>query len=258
MKRFSILAIITLPFLIYSTTILGQEYKVDLSSGKVKIREVNKVSIVGHDENSLVVSTRHHKNGEQERARGLKAINSLGLEDNSGLGLSVVKSGDEVEIRPILRNSDNRYTIYVPKNVAIFYEHSSHNGEDLRVKNVQSELDVTVKFNSVYLEDVSGPMTINTVHGKVEAAFSQVSQQNAISIVSAHGLIDVALPSDTKAKLRLKSRHGEIFSDMDIDYEVTSDLRKIGAGDITGSINGGGVDIHLSSNHSNIYLRTKK
>ena len=258
MKKFSATTIITLTFLIYSTIVFGQEHKVDLSSGKVKIYEVNKVNIEGHNENSVVVKTWGHRHKDSDRADGLKVINSLGLEDNTGIGLSVVKTGDEVEIHPVSRLSDTRYTIYVPKNVAIFYQHSSHHGNDVKISDVQSELEVTVKFNSIYLENVSGPMTINTVHGKVEAIFSQVSQENAISIASAHGLIDVALPSDTKANLRLKSSHGEIYSDMNIEYNTSSNLHRIGSSNISGSLNGGGVDIDLRTSHSNIYLRTKK
>ena len=258
MKKLSVITIITLLFLIYSASIFGQEYKVDLSSGKVKIYEVSEVNIEGHDENFVLISTRNQRGKDSERARGLRVINSLGLEDNSGIGLSVLKTGDEVEIRAISRHSDTRYTVFVPKSVAVFYQHSSHHADDLKIKNVQSELDVTVKFNSIYLEDVSGPMTINTVHGDVDGIFSEVSQENPISIVSAHGHIDLALPSDTKAKLRLRTSHGEIFTDMNIDYEKASDLRRISSSEVNGSLNGGGVDIYLSSDHNNIYLRTKK
>lgn len=258
MKKSGTLAIIILLFLIYAGAALGQEYKVDLGSGKVKIHEVNEVNIEGHDENFVLISRRERRSGDSERAKGLKVINSLGLEDNTGIGLSAVKSGDEVELRPISRHSDTRYTIFIPKSVSVFYEHSSHHGDDLKIKNVQSELDITVKFNSIYLEDVSGPMTINTVHGDVDGVFSQVSQESAISIVSAHGHIDLALPSDTKAKLRLRTNYGEIYTDMNIDYDTTSNLSRISSSEVNGSLNGGGVDINLSSDHNNIYLRSKK
>ena len=258
MKKISTLTVTILLFLTSIGTAFAQEYKVDLSSGKIKIYEVNEVNIEGHDQNYVLVSTKEGHKGDPERARGLRIINSLGLEDNSGVGLSVKKTGDEVEVRPISRHSETRYTVYVPKSVSVFYEHSSHHGDDLRIKNVQSELDITVKFNSIYFEEVTGPMTINTVHGDVEGVFSNVSQDNAISIISAHGHIDLALPSDTKAKLRLRTSYGEIYTDMKIDYNKTSELRKISSSEINGTINGGGVDINLSSSHNNIYLRAKK
>lgn len=260
MKKFSAFAIIILLLLVYATAAFGQEFKVDLTSGKIKIYEVNRVNIEGHDENFVVISRKERKNDDWERAKGLRLINSSGLEDNSGIGLSVVKSGDEVEVRPISRNSETRYTVFVPKGVGLFYEHSSHNGDDLKIKNVQSELDITVKFNSIYLENTSGPMTINTVHGDVEGVFSQVSQESAVSIVSAHGYIDLSMPADTKAKLRLRANHGEIYTDMkiNVDNEKDGDLRKISTSELNGSLNGGGVNINLSSNHDNIYLREKK
>ncbi|MDN5215609.1 DUF4097 family beta strand repeat-containing protein [Fulvivirgaceae bacterium BMA12] len=258
MKKFKALAIIASFLLVYTGSVSGQEYKLDLSSGKIRINEVHKVTIEGHNENFVLISTTDRGHHNSERARGLRPINSLGLEDNSGIGLAVDKTGNEVEINSVSRHRNSRYTILVPKDVTISYQNSSNHGGPLQIKNVQSELDVTVRFNSVHLENVSGPMTINTVHGKIEAVFSQVSQKSPISLVSAHGLIDVALPADTKAKLRLSSDHGEIFSDMKIEYEKSGGLHKISSSHVNGSLNGGGIDIRLSSNHGNIYLRTKK
>ncbi|MDN5201776.1 hypothetical protein QQ008_10395 [Fulvivirgaceae bacterium BMA10] len=258
MKKFGLKTIL-LAFGIFSAiNIFAQEHKIAMSSGKLIINEVNKVEIEGYSGSEVIFSTTSHSRKRSERAAGLKAINSLGLEDNTGIGLSVNKKGGNMEVSSISRNSSTRYNIKVPKSVTIVYEHSSHHGSKLSIKNVESEIEISTNFNSVYLENVTGPMTINTVHGKIEAIFSTVSQKSPITMASAHGLIDVAIAEATKADLKLSSSWGEIFTDMNIDLEVAGDMKNIATSNVKGKLNGGGVKIDLRSTHNNIYLRKKK
>jgi hypothetical protein len=76
--------------------------------------------------------------------------------------------------------------------------------------------------------------------------------------VSVHGHVDISLPPAIKANLKLKTVYGEIFvaPDFKIDIERTGDMVKYG-NDVNGKINGGGLDITLSSTHNNVYLRKK-
>jgi hypothetical protein len=87
--------------------------------------------------------------------------------------------------------------------------------------------------------------------------FSKVNPKNPISITSVHGDVDVTLPAKTPANLEMKSSHGEIYTDMDIAFNNTNkdNMRQISGNQILGKLNGGGVEIHLESTHSNIYLR---
>ncbi len=257
MKIIKTLTIITI-LIVTHLQLSAQEHKVEMSSGKVKVHEVDELNVKGHDKSFILIKSSDYKGGKSERAKGLRPINSLGLTDNTGIGLSVQKEGSELIVRSVSRNNDSRYTIFVPKGVTFYYEHSTHHGDDLNIENVQSEIHVSLNHNSVYLKDVTGPMTINTVHGDVEAKFSTVSQNNPISIASAHGHIDVALPEATKANMRLSSNWGEIFTDLNIDVEKSGDMRKISSSVVKGKINGGGVDISLSSTHSDVYLRKRK
>lgn len=243
-----------------SVQVNAQEYKISVSGNKtLKIYDVNKVEIEGHSGNEIIFSTESKSNGQSERAEGLKAISAMGLVDNSGIGLSVEEKGDLIEVNPMSKRSGPRFTIKVPANVKIYYEHSTSYGSKLTIKDVSSELEISTNHNSVLLENVTGPMTINTVHGKIEATFASVSQSNPISIMSVHGLVDVALPSATKADLSLKSSWGEIFTDMNIEFDESKEnLQKVTSTDIKGKLNGGGVNMTLASTHNNVYLRSKK
>src|SRR5690349_25082288 len=79
----------------------AQEYKVAKSSGRLEIREVNHVSIEGYNGNEIVFTSSSRGHDDDERAKGLRALSSYGLEDNTGLGLSVVDKGDAIEVHQL-------------------------------------------------------------------------------------------------------------------------------------------------------------
>lgn len=256
--------------LFFAISIFAQDYKVNLSAGgKVIIHEVDEVDIEGYNGTDVVIQGESNDREEDERAAGLRVISGSGNVDNTGLGLSAKQKGNELTIEQIGKNSEGRYTIKIPQGVTVLYEHSSHEGDDLNIRNFTSEIEVSAHFNEVNLENVTGPMSINTVHGDVEANFTKVNQSNPVTIRSSHGFIDVTLPQDTKANLKLRSSHGDMFTDFSINTNVQnvkggSKKKKDDCWDckentkMTGAINGGGVLVDLYTAHSNIYLRKKK
>jgi predicted membrane protein len=250
---------IILAGLVFAGTVLAkaQEYKLAKSSGKLEIKEVNNVSIEGYNGNEIVFSSRDHDRDKDDRAKGLRAISSMGLEDNTGIGLSVVDKGNVIEVQQLKKMDGPDIKILVPKGVAVSYSHTSPHGSDVGIKNVESEIEVSTVHNGVYLDNVTGPMTIKTVHGEIEASFG-ATMKNPISITSVHGHVDVSLPVTTKANLRLGTAFGEIFVDPDFKIEIERSGNMIKYSDnVTGKINGGGLDITLSSTHDNVYLRKK-
>ena len=199
------------------------EYKIKISSGKLIVDHVNNVTFEGYNGNEIIISSLIKSNRNSSRAEGLRVINGLGLEDNTdGLGLSVEKNSGNITLQQVSRRASNKYIIKVPKGVAISYEHATHEGNSVTFRNIESEIEISTRHNDVKLENVTGPMTINTVHGKIEGSFANLNQKNPVAIASVHGLIDIALPKNTKANLRLKTSWGEILTNMDIAIERES------------------------------------
>src|SRR5690242_10078043 len=89
----------------------AQEYKVSKSTGKLQIREVNHVTIEGTTGNEIVFSTRGRDKDDDDRAKGLRAISSMGIDDNTGLGLSVVDKGDVIEVQQLKKTDGPDVTI---------------------------------------------------------------------------------------------------------------------------------------------------
>ncbi|GAB5524192.1 MAG: hypothetical protein Roseis2KO_20640 [Roseivirga sp.] len=237
----------------------AQDHTVKLSNPSqttLIIKEVNKVSVEAYEGSEIQIEA-DSKRDQPERAAGLTALSARG-KDNTGIGLNVQQDGDQVTIFQASRRGKGRYVIKVPKSVNVQIEHTGNwEGGKIEVYGLAGELEISGRYNSVYMEEVSGPALVNTVHGKVEAIFSKLNQDSPTSLVSVHGIVDVTLPADTKADVILKTPYGEAFSDMDIQFgDEEGGMRKVSS-TIKGKLNGGGVELDLKASYNNIYLRKK-
>lgn len=240
-----------------SGSLVAQEYKLAKSTGKLVIKEVNRVSIEGYGGSEIVFSSMDGTREKDKRADGLRAISNMGLEDNTGIGLSVVDKGATYEVYQLKKMDGPRVKIMVPKGVTVYYSHSSPHGSDFNLKNVESEVEVSTVHSGVHLDNVTGPMSIKTVHGEIEADFTTI--KSPIVLSSQHGLVDVTIPLATKATMTMGTSFGEILVDpaLKLEIETKGDLVRYSSSKVNGKLNGGGVEISLSSNHNNIYLRKK-
>ena len=239
-------------------SLLAQEYKVAENSGRLWIKEVNHVSIEGYDGNEIVFTSRNHRRDSDERAKGLRALSSLGLEDNTGLGLSVIDGGDYLEVQQLKKTEGPEIDIRVPHGVLISYVHSSPYGDKINIKNFRGEIQISTVHNGVELTNTSGSMSIKTVHGDIDASLA-TAPTALVTLESVHGHVDVALPVSAKADLTMSTNWGEVLVDPDfkIVLEKRDELVHY-SGKIKSKLNGGGNKIFLTSQHNNVYLRKKE
>jgi len=116
---------------------------------------------------------------------------------------------------------------------------------------------------------VAGSAVINTVGGSVHALYSQMPQK-IISITSMSGATDLQLPAETKANVQLRTHRGFIATDFKAAKLKTRKVRSPagsatasppiaplppGGKIVSGTLNGGGVDISLSSMSGRISLQ---
>jgi hypothetical protein len=236
----------------------AQEFKISKATGTLEVTDVNDVTIEQASGNEIIFISNDRDRDGDERAKGLRAVSSMGLEDNTGLGLSVVDKGNVVEVRQLKKMDGPEIVIQVPRGMIVSYRHSSPYGSGFKVRNVDNQLDVSTVHNEVALENVTGPMEIKTVHGEINAALGP-NVKGPVSIASVHGHVDVGLPVATNASLKLNTEWGDIFVDPELKIEMGN--KKDGmvaySDNFSGKMNAGGIDIELSSTHSNVYLRKK-
>lgn len=253
MKKLLILiGVVALPLLTNA-----QEYKVAKNSGRLEIH-LGRVSIEGYNGNEIVFTAKDFKNSKDDRAEGLRAINGLGLEDNTGLGINVSETSNSVVVRQLKRTSSPDIKIMVPKSVIVSFEHDSHYAGIVNLKNMENEIEISAQYNNVEMENVTGPMTVKSIYGHVEADFNSTIK-SPVSIISVYGYVDITIPFATKANLKLDTSYGEIFVAPELKIDVIQKGNMVKYSDrVQGKLNGGGpLNIDLSSNYGKIYLRKK-
>ncbi|HEU5145712.1 MAG TPA: DUF4097 family beta strand repeat-containing protein [Chryseosolibacter sp.] len=253
MKR---IRIITVFLLILPFVVVAQEYKIAKTSGRLELN-IGRVTVEGHNGNEIIFSSANHKSEKDERAEGLRLVNSLGLEDNTGLGIHVEDKGNVIIVRQLKQTHAPNITVRVPKGIIVSFKHDSQYGGKATFTNLSNEIEVSAVYNSIELKQVTGPVTIETTYGAVTADFV-APIKDPVSIVSIYGFVDVTLPQATPADLKLSTSYGDIFVAPEFDIAVaTTNGMKVYSDKVTGTINGGGVDINLDCNYGKIYLRKK-
>lgn len=248
MKKLFVLA-----FMITAATYtFAQEFKVAKSTGRLELH-IGRVKVEGHNGNEIIFTSRDHEKDDDDRAKGLRAINGMGLEDNTGLGINVQENGGIVSVYQLKKTNSPDIKILVPKGVIVAFEHQSTYGGTAEFSNMENEIEVNAQYNSIELDNVTGPLTIKTIYGHVEAALA-ANVKGPLSIVSVYGYVDVTLPLATKANLRLDTSYGEILVDPAFKIEVTSGRD---SDRVSGKINGGGMNVDLTANYGKVYLRKK-
>ena len=179
--------------------------------------------------------------------------------DNTGLGISVSEKDGVLEVNPLKKISSPSVKILVPENVIVSFKHQSQYGGKVVFRNMRNEIEIAATYNNVQLENITGPATVKSIYGNVEAVFSQ-NVKGPLSIISVYGHTDVSLPKSVKANLKATTSYGEIYISPDFRIEqekkTEDDLIHYG-NDLVGKVNGGGTDIEVRSDYSKIYLRAK-
>jgi hypothetical protein len=234
----------------------AQEFKVQKSTGRLEIN-IGRVSVEGHNGNEIIFTSGDGHREKDKRAEGLRSVNSLGLDDNTGLGIHVSEKGDVVTVQQLKKTNSPDIKILVPKGMIVSFSYESQYGGKAKFKNMGNEIEVDAQYNSIELENVTGPLTIKTIYGHVDASLDP-NMKGPISIVSIYGYVDLAIPPATKANLKMSTSYGEIFADpaFKIDIDKQGDMI-VYSDKVSGKINGGGTPIDLTCNYGKVYLRKK-
>jgi hypothetical protein len=144
------------------------------------------------------------------------------------------------------------------------------NGSSIEVTGVNGDHEIENTNGSIVLNNVSGSVVAHTLNGSVTVSLDRVTGNKPMSFTSLNGKVDVTLPADAKARLRLKTDNGSIFSDFDVKLEpdsnkpVVQDSRsqngkyKISVDRaVTGTINGGGPEYTFQTMNGNILIHKK-
>lgn len=265
-------ALIKADVLMGSITVKGYDGKEVIVEAKVRersltdeddedeaaIRPVRPIAAVG------AVEAEEDKE-EKDKAAKIAGMKKIGVVST---GLEVEESNNVVSISAESWKYAVDITIQVPRASSL--ELDSTNDGDIVVENVSGEIEVENVNGSNTLRNISGNAVVNTVNGDVTVTMTRVTPDKPMSFSSMNGDVDVTLPADIKANVKMKSQQGEIYSDFDITLkpvpQKAEEVSKSGKGkyrisfekNIYGAINGGGPEYAFNTFNGDVFIRKGK
>jgi lia operon protein LiaG len=240
-----------------SFSLNSQDYKIPVENAKDGILSLSgfsgDITLEGYPGNEIIFTSDNLSKESPERAKGLKPVYPAGT-DNTGIGLSVEKNGNQVTVTcllPFTRNDE--YTIKVPENLSLKIQSSCENYNDLFVKKMKNEIEIQT-CGAINLTDVSGPLVLSTISGDINVALAGVNMDKPFSINSVSGEIDITLPAKITADIEMGSVSGAMYSDFDLN-SGDKDMKHVGGNHLTSKLNGGGTRFSIVTVSGNIYLR---
>jgi hypothetical protein len=156
------------------------------------------------------------------------------------------------------RNDGNRnrsndvvveFRVRVPKGVKV----AAHgvNGE-VRVENVEGEVEAGSVNGSVFVETRRGPVSANTVNGSVRASMGKFELDTDLRFSSVNGTVIAEFSDDINAEVDLSTVNGRFLTDFPVTITGRIDPRRLRA-----TIGKGGPRIRLSTVNGNVELRRR-
>jgi hypothetical protein len=231
--------------------------KVSLLNGSMTVR--------GYEGKEVLVESSGRSRGRSsdrvpDKAKGLRRIDM-----NRG-GLTVEEEDNRVVVNAG-HNSEPNLTIQVPRRASLHLRLT--NGGGITIENIDGDIDADVTNGFLTMKGVSGTVVAHALNDDVIAVLDRVTAGKPMSFTSLNGDIDVTLPANTAARLKMKTENGEIYTDFELKPEPgaapVTESRSTGKGryrvrvdqTVYATINGGGPDFQFNSFNGKIYIRRK-
>jgi DUF4097 and DUF4098 domain-containing protein YvlB len=255
-----------------TTTATGERITVPFSDparpGKLIVSLMTgKIIVKGHDANNVIVDTSVGADDDDEGRSGRGKSAGLRRIRNTATGLTIEEENNEMRISTQMHH-ETALSISVPVRTSL--KLTLMNGDDIVVERVEGDLEVNNMNGDITLTNVAGTGIIHSANGEIKAQFTRVTGK-PMSFTTLNGDVDVALPADIKATVRLDSGHGDIYTDFPIEMMPTTMQQTVqddrGKGGkfrikmekaMVGKINSGGVEYTLKTLNGDIHLRTYK
>jgi hypothetical protein len=198
------------------------------------------IQVTGYDGNILLITG---KARFEEKGKAIQPAFKLSYEANGNdIRLFCESKGKTVDIE-----------IKVPVNFSMQLR-SMDNG-DIKVMRINGEIEVDNTNGHIFLEGISGSAVLNSVYGNIVAGFKEVTPDAPMMMTTLEGYVELSLPSNISARIKMKSANGKISSEYKLSEQVknggtTSDWTTV-------ILNGGGPDYILRSYNGSVSLKKK-
>ncbi len=169
-------------------------------------------------------------------------------------------------------------TILVPRETSVTV--NAFAGGAIVIDNISGEIEASNMAGPVTITNASGSVVAHSFSGKITASLNKVTPDKSMSFSTFNGDIEVTLPADAKARLKLKSNHGDVFTDTDFDVKLEPPSNAVvenqvkvkgkdgktktkivrhqrAGGAFYGTINGGGPEFQFTTFNGRILIHKK-
>ena len=248
---------ITLPF---SDPSRPKSLNVNLPIGTVKI--------TGYDGSDAVIEYAGRGVGPRHSMRQEEVPPGMHRLDQPSNALDATQDNNVVRVKGGLWDR-LELEIKVPKQTTL--DLKTLDGS-ISVEGISGEMTIDAMNGHIQVQDASGSVVAHSMNGRIQASLAQVSAAKASSFSSMNGGIEVTLPADLKARLKMKTDHGEIYTDFDVKVDSsTASPAPAPDGDgkngaqarpridrtLYGTINGGGPEMQFITYNGRIVIRKK-
>jgi DUF4097 and DUF4098 domain-containing protein YvlB len=224
------------------------------------------ITVEAYDGNQVIVEAKTHmKKVSTSSSKKANGMTRIPVHSSS---LSIEEYKNKIEISTESWAIPVDLTIMVPRQTSL--KLSCVNAGDIRVENVTGEIEASNTNGAISLLNISGSAVANTLNDDLKVTFIEVDPDKDMSFSSFNGDVDVTFPSSLKAKVKLKTMQGEVFTDFEITLtegpeSVVRKNRRDSGGKYEinidrafwGTINGGGQTIQCSNFNGDIYIRSR-
>lgn len=225
------------------------------------------IKVIGYEGKDVVIDIvteeKVRKERDREGSAGLKRINA-----GNGMEVTAEERNNTVTVNTQSWKSGGlQLTVKVPMSESVM-KLTTHNDGDILVSNVNAQLEIHNSNGGVTLTNIDGSAVVSAYNKAIKASFKSVDPKAAMAFSSLNGNIDVTFPATYKANIKLKTDHGDMFTDFDIDADKTQpEAKKTASGgtyrvnidnSVYGKINGGGPELMIKNMNGNIFIRKAK
>ena len=184
--------------------------------GTLKISVTNgDIHLKGADTDAVTVSTDLKPEEPAQRKDGLRVLTSSSsyslTEKNNIVSLSYGNDS--------WPTGGGEFNITVPRNTAVII--TSNFGGDVEIAGTTGNIEIKSLNGEVHLDDIDGAALVETMNGEIHATVHALHDGKALSFTSMNGEVDLHLPADAKANVRLRTHNGSILTDFDDKALVT-------------------------------------
>jgi hypothetical protein len=218
------------------------------------------ITVKTYNGSDVIIETQDGRRSSRTPERTPDGLRRLDLPPR---GFSVEEEDNVINIHTGISGGPLEITVPVNTSLQLRSLHGP-----IRVDGVHGDVEASCTNGGLELINVSGTIVADTTNGSIKASMDRVDPSKPMSFSSTNGTIDVSLPPDLKANLKMRSFNGSIWTDYEVKLSGGQPISTTGGGangrfqirmdrTLYGTVNGGGVEASFSTLNGRIMIRKK-